>query len=249
MRHGLPVLVAVLLASGLIGLGVGAVPAQANVGCSNSDIEFIYQTWAPPGNDAYGIRAPIDFRDNGVVCQSIGTASSWIGLQQDGSNLTQIGFLHYYDTGVQTGVFCKFWENYPALPVVYDCGDANNDVYTYFMIYKYPVGHNAYYGIADCGTGGGYGNCTVENGSQSAYTSPVGVTAAEVHGACETIMMRTSADEERYGTDSYPLEGLNSSVWNTRTWNPVQYPTSPSCAVADYSGRAVSQGFRTYDTR
>jgi hypothetical protein len=250
MMRGMATMVAVLLAGGSVGLGVRAAPAPPNPSCSNTDVEFVDQTWTRSLNDVLGVRAPIDLRTNGVVCATDGTSSSWIGIQNAaGDQLTQIGFLHYYDTSLQTGVFCKFWENVPNPPQEYDCGITNNDTNTYFEIEQYISESEALYAIDDCGSSGGYGSCTLENGNEAAFSSPFGVAAAEIHGACDSYMMGSESDPERYGTDSYPLEGDVPNGWAERTWSSVQYPTSPACAVSDYSGDAFSQGFRSWDIR
>jgi hypothetical protein len=211
-------------------------------------MDFVFQDWTRSLNDVQGIRAPIDLRTNGVVCSPNGTSSSWIGIQ-DGSHLTQIGFLHYYDTNLQTGVFCKFWENLPNPPQLYSCGISNNDTYTYYKIQEYNDGSTVAYAIDDCGSSGGYSSCTQKNGTEGAYANPFGVVAAEIHGACGSYVMGSSADPERVGTDSFPLEGDVPNGWAERTWSSISYPTSPACAVSDYSGDAFTQGFRSWDVR
>ena len=210
---------------------------------------FVFQTWTSSKYEE-GIRSPIGFRDNGIVCDSTGSTSSWIGLQQDNSELTQMGFEHVFDIRTGTGEYCKFYENYPANPILYACGEPVNDVDNFFEIQQYYSGQGSWYDRFDCYTAGGYGsNCYLKYGSQPAYSSPFAVAAGEVHYACTDNLMGSVSDPERYGSNSYPLEVDNTSGWLQRSWGPVQYPSSPQCATVDYNGDQVSQGFRSWDTR
>jgi hypothetical protein len=254
MRRGLAMMAMMACAvAGLVTGGSRAAPALAQVGrtiptCSNTKTNFAGNFWQRSDNDVEGIRAPIDLRRSGVVCRTKGVAAAWIGIEPGANGaVTQIGFFHYYDPNLGTGRFCKFWENYPKnFAQIYYCFNGDDDVFTYFRISLYNDNGTARYGIDDCGTSGGYNpNCHQEDGTQAAYNNPYGVATAEGQGECQTQIMGSVSDPQKYGNMSYPLEGQTGSGWLQRNFLCCYVPDNCS----NYTWGLASEGLRTWDLR
>lgn len=76
--------------------------------------------------------------------------------------------------------------------------------FTYFRVASYNDNGTIRYNISDCGQSEGYNpNCHELDGTQAAYSEPVGYATAEDH-SCESEIMGTNSDPQKYGNMNYP---------------------------------------------
>jgi hypothetical protein len=191
--------------------------------------------WTPGSGDISGVRAPIEMRFDGLVCgggPEEAFASSWIAIESSaGNSITQIGFLHFFNSVLGTGEFCRVWAIDGGAAHTYGCNQQTNHTIVYFEIVRFtdPSTHAILYDILDCGTAGGYGNCASENSTQGAYSSAFSPVAAETdygQSACTVRIMGSTTDAQKFGTSSFPIEGtLGTSSWQTRSYNGTLIPT------------------------
>jgi len=154
------------------------VPAATDFSCPSSVAsDFDGMEWTPGSGDISGVRAPIEMRFDGLVCgggPEEAFASSWIAIESSaGNSITQIGFLHFFNSVLGTGEFCRVWAIDGGAAHTYGCNQQTNHTIVYFEIVRFtdPSTHAILYDILDCGTAGGYGNCASENSTQGAYSS------------------------------------------------------------------------------
>ncbi|MGH3496728.1 MAG: hypothetical protein ACRDP1_04605 [Nocardioidaceae bacterium] len=194
----------------------------------------------------------MEIRIDGALCTPASDdpfAASWIAIQQrSGTGITQIGFDHHYSSD-GSGIWCRFWAIGTGFPHFYACGGTPDENYVYFQIVRFYLSKLGYfYQIADCGQSGGYGNCTVRNESQGAYSNPEGAIAAETDFGCAVRIMGSSPAPTHYGSGPNPTEGMVNS-WDIRTWSDKQ--TEGDC-TSDYTGQKVPNVagvFATWDSR
>jgi hypothetical protein len=197
-----------------------ATPAFA-AACSGST-SAPYWLWTRTAFDVYGVRAPVQARNDGGLCGSRADdpfAAGWIGIQQEsGSGITQIGYEKDFDAN-SVAHWCRFWAIGTGFPHDYGTCNTTDDTFIYFEIVRYyDTPTRTYrYNVEDCGTGGGYGNCTNKSSSQAAYGNPEGVVSAETDYGCVVHILGSDADRQNYGTSSYPVQGMDSSSWTTST--------------------------------
>jgi hypothetical protein len=203
--------------------------------------------WTPSNQDVEGVRAPINMRTDGLLCSNIHQdpfAANWIAIvQQNGSGITQIGFVHEPNSQGQF-VWCRFWAIGEGVSHDYDCGVDPNNTFVYFRVQQYLSGLSPFYKVEDCGTEGDFNHCTTMNGTQPAYADPASEVASETDFGCEVYMLGSTSDAVQYGNSSWRLDGESSSGWAPRTWSAFK----PRC-TGDYSGTTISYGMRTWDTR
>jgi hypothetical protein len=249
MRH-ITVAMALLVGT-LAGLVWKAIPAMA-VDCTTNNSWPFYQ-WTRAANDVYGVRAPIQARVDGGLCGVPGGGddpfnAAWIAIVQAPS-IVQIGYEH--DFGMNAGHWCRFWAIGTGQPTDYKCGVDSNDTYLYLKIVRYydSITHVYRYEIDDCGTGGGYGSCTAQSSSTVAYSSPAGQTASEADYTCVIHIMGSSSDRQNFGTSSYPVQGMDSSSWTTRSWGAHWDNGHTNCKDTPYGTDQGTDGMRFWDTR
>jgi hypothetical protein len=175
-------------------------------------------------------------------------AANWIGIQvQSGAEITQIGVEKDFNPSTGTAQYCRFWAIGAGIAHDYDCGTDNDGTYIFFQISRYynPTTRLYYYEVGDCGTSGGYGNCTSKNGAQEAYSDPEGEVVAETDHGCVIHMLGTSARPVNYGTSSNPVQGMDSSSWATRNWAGFD---EGSCST-NYLRSSNSSDMSMWDTR
>jgi hypothetical protein len=249
--------IATLLAGLFSGPVSAAKPALASTlndpSCpSSSPHSFVGWLWARSGNDIFGMRAPVQTRFDGLLCtNSAGDAfaTGWIAIEANDSSgrITQIGIIHHFRSG--SAAWCRVWAVGTGVPNFYDCGDQSSGTYVYFMITQYSNTMGNFYDIQDCGTSGGYGNCSVDSASQPAYTDPLGVVAAENNYPCTVQIMGSASAPQNYGTSSSPIEGLVND-WGPRTWG---YQSQDNFCPSDYRGAqasgSTSSTISTWDSR
>lgn len=232
--------VMVVAASVLASQVSGVSPALA-VSCSGG-YSAPFWSWTRSDEAVYGVRAPVELRRDGSLCGTNSDkpfAAAWIAIQnQAATSIAQIGFIHHYNSSNENR-WCRFWAIDGGIPNFYDCSTSNG-TYVYFRIKQL----STYYNIEDCGTAGGYSNCTLKNDSQHAYTQPEGVVAAETDYSCVIRIMGSASAPVHYGSSANPVEGYVSS-WGTRTWSRQ---TEGDC-TSDYEGKQVTGGMVTWDSR
>jgi hypothetical protein len=246
--------VAVVLAGVLSGPVLVAGPALAvspnDPSCPpSSPHSFVGWTWTASGNGESGIRAPVETSFKSLLCvpSSDGSfATGWIAIQEsDGSGITQAGIIHEWINGASR--WCRVWATGTGVQNYYDCGDQSDGTYVYFQIYQYSNTMGNYYLIEDCGTGGGYGNCSngILSADQPAYSDPIGSLAAETNRPCTVQIMGSASAPQNYGTSASPVQGLVED-WETRDWD---YQGEDDSCPSDYKGAQGSGLFSTWDTR
>lgn len=224
-----------------------ATPAFA-VACSGST-SAPFWLWTRSALDVYGVRAPIQARRDGGLCGSRADdpfTAAWIGIQQEsGSGITQIGYEKDFDSN-SVGRWCRFWAIGTGFPHDYGCNTDANDTFMYFKVVRYyDTPTRTYrYNVDDCGTGGGYGSCTNKSSSQAAYGNPEGIVSAETDYGCVVHIMGSGTDRQNYGTSSYPVQGMDSTSWTTRSWG-----VHDAGCTSYYMRDQGPDGMRTWDTR
>jgi hypothetical protein len=238
------------LGTALEGSGGASVDHPDTISCDSGGYSFDYWIWAPSTNDVEGVRAPIELRTNGELCQPTSDeafASPWIAIEQgNGQGITQIGFDHEFSSS-GSGEFCRFWAIGTGHPHDYDCASTGNNTFVFFEIEQYISGGNVFYAVYDCGSSGGYGNCILMSGNQAAYTEPVGSVAAETDEGCPVRIMGTASAPTNYGTSANPVEGLANSSCSGHDWGSTLHQNCSS----DYAG-SIQTGpvlMSTWDTR
>lgn len=112
MWRGLVILTMTVCASVCLVAGAArAAPASARVDiCTGSNVNFSGIGWYRSDNDVEGIRAPIDFRASGTICQPGGAAYAWIGIgpfcTQNCGQITQAGWAHTCDSSLGMIEYC-----------------------------------------------------------------------------------------------------------------------------------------------
>jgi hypothetical protein len=179
-----------------------------------------------------------------------GFSAAWVAIENTaGSRITQIGFIHVYDSTLGVGKICRFWAIGSGVAHEYGCGNQTDDVYTWFKILKqYNADTKAYYyNIYDCGTGS-YNGCTSKNASEAAYASAFGLVAAETdfgRSACTVRIMGASSDKQKFATTNNPIEGLHDvgGIWDTK-------PLGGSGATCPHYGEEFTTStMRSWDDR
>jgi hypothetical protein len=137
---------------------VGATPANA-VACASNARSQLGGIQDPADGNLFGVRAPIENRLDGLVCQSslnLPTAS-WIGVEGGGVNeFAQIGFAHHWSSMDSRGYYCRFWAFDTGSPHYYGCDAQIEGQYVYYKILVVGPGPVYHFEIYDCGTSGSY---------------------------------------------------------------------------------------------
>jgi hypothetical protein len=203
--------------------------------------------WTASGNNEVGVRAPVETLFDGLLCvpeDDDAYASGWAGIEDMSTGeIAQAGIVHTFHNGVAS--WCRFYATGVGVPTYYDCGDQSNGTYVFFLVQKYSNTMGSFYDIEDCGTSGGYGNCTPENPDQPAFSQPDGVVSAEANYACKIQLMGSASAPENYGTSAYPLQGLVED-WETREWD---YVSSANKCPSDYEEAQSTDVLSTWDSR
>jgi hypothetical protein len=207
-------------------------------------------TWTASGSGEVGVRAPIQTSFDSLLCtgsDNSAFAIGWIGIQQsNGKGISQAGIIHRWVNGSAT--WCRAWAIGTGAQNFYDCGNQSNGTYVYFQIYLSSNVHTGVdsYLVEDCGTGGGYGNCTVLNSEQQPpYSDPQGDVAAETNFGCTVQIMGSDSAPQNYGTSASQVQGLVDD-WGTRDWG---YQSGDNDCPTDYHGAQGSGTFSTWDSR
>ena len=101
--------------------------------------------------------------------------------------------------------WCRFFAGDTGAVQQYDCGSSNNDTFVWFTIHPNPNGN---YEIDDCGTSGGYSNCTMMWNNNTIYTSALGATDSETPLGCEILELGSTSDQLNVGNSNYNVQGL-----------------------------------------
>ncbi len=159
-------------------------------------------------------------------------------------DIAQIGFIH--DLNAQGNPeWCRFWFN-PSQSTAqdYSCSD-NDNAQVYFKIETYGS-QPQYYGLYDCGTGGDFSNCTIEDGSTPAWTSDEVQVESEADYPCVVQMLGQNSDRVWYGNSNWATSILDQNEWSVnRNWAN----SSPTCSSDYLSDNAGSGLLRTWDPR
>ena len=204
--------------------------------------QFVSWSWEPTGtNSVYGIRAPIWFRHDGLLCTDTGSDSTnWIAIYGTGGELAivQIGFIHEWIDGIPE--WCRFYEDPDTINQTYNCSNTD-DTWYYFRIQT----TGSAYQVDDCGTAGNFddSNCTQEDSYGPVFTSPTAGVDSEVWGACQVYILGETGDPVYYGNASWHVDVEDDSGWARRGWDY----SPPSCT--DYSGSGYTNGLESLDTR
>jgi hypothetical protein len=192
-------------------------------------------------------------RIDGLVCTGgpeIGFSAAWIGIDNTAeTSITQIGFIHQWDSALGTGIYCRFWAIDGGGVHDYGCGNTSDDTFVYFQVQRFtdPITHADFYDILDCGTAGGYGNCTSKDSQQVAYTSAFGVLGAESDygkSACTIRIMGSTSDKQNFGTSTFTIEGMHGAgSWGNKTWS------GQGAVCNDYGGNTGNFTRSAWDTR
>ncbi len=222
-------------------------PPPNNPSCGTTYHQQVYGwIWDPSGSQtADGIRAPIFFRRDGLLCNTTDSAAfNWIGIANPGGSagdLVQIGFEHLWaGSNIE---YCRFYEDPGSFPTAYSCS-ATDDLWYFFRIEI----QNGGYVISDCGTGGDFSNCTPEDSYSPTFSTPEAQVGAEAHESCVTQIMGTSASQVTYGNSNWHITVKDNGTWSRVSWTFVQATCSGSFA-GDYAGSGYSDGLETWDTR
>lgn len=239
---------------------------MAVTSCGSSSVIGPAYTWLRnPQYDVRGVRAPLQVRIDGGLCDMPGGGKNpfnyaWIAIQCDigfCQDISQIGIRHDFGSG--GAHWCRSYGIGTGQLADYNCGQDADDANVWFQIVRYFNGTNYRYSIMDCGKSGGYGsNCVSKNDEDIAYTHPLGAVLSEVnYGAqnnganCIIHIMGSTGDKQNVGTSNYPLEGStdDGSNWSTRSWNFGWDHNDSSCAT-NYGHNNGSAGNITFwDTR
>lgn len=197
-------------------------PAHAAPICpSQPNYDESYGQWNT--GSANGVRAPVQLRKTGTVCEGgfyAGENFDWIGIDSD-TLIAQAGFGDYYDASTGVTKYCRFTAIGSGTPDFYgSCADAGG-TYVYFQVYEYqnPTNHNYYFGVFDCGTSG-YGSCT-ERKEQLAFYGDGRANGAETPfgKGCTQQIMGSPSNPVNIGTNVNPIEWQSSvgGSWGTKT--------------------------------
>lgn len=253
MRRSRPL--AVVLATVAMTHVLGVQPALAIPSCPGSHAyDFVSSAWYPNDNQVAGIRAPIETRKDGAVCSggpTLGFAASWIAIEKsDASRITQIGFIHIYNSQLQTGQHCRFWAIGSGAVHTYGCGNQTDGIFIYFKILKFfdPDTRQNKYAIYDCGTNSNYSGCTVKNSSEVAYASAFGVVAAETNygrSACTVRIMGSPGNKQNFGRTDHPIQGMHAigDPWGVKSLTPS------NAVCSNYDGDFANDIVLTWDSR
>jgi hypothetical protein len=250
------VIIAVMLAtlSPLVSL-TGNIPAAWAVTCDNIVHAFQAYNWThtnSSGNDDVdGVRAPIEFRDDGALCDYSAHPDSadWITIAVEArysSGIVQMGFVSYW-LGGGNKEFCSVWAIGTGQPHFYDCYNYFNDTNVYFTIH--PTSDGTHYVLADCGTSGGYqvADCTVKDNSQTVWAHPEGAAFAEAYYGCGLHIFGNSSDQQNVGTSNSHIQGLDDSgTWKARSWGANNNDCSSNYIKSEQNG---GETMKFYDTR
>jgi len=210
-------------------------PAFAiNCSAGASDGNRLGATWSDTDGHVAGVRAPVQFLNNGGPCVPQGNTSqgvsNWIGIQGNGLyDLSQIGVEMYSDPN-GTIHKCKFFEVLPNPPTFYGCGLSNG--YTFFEVYKYNHGSD-YYAGNDCGSSSDYSICTLKFSLVPVYGPDFDALVAESNrSACENFLMGSSSNPANIGDTTNPAEVKHDigDAWKSgEALNPYSQDGSPTC--------------------
>ncbi len=199
--------------------GAVAVPARpANPGCGSLNYVQDGAYWDPSNGFVGGIRSPITLRTDGELCTSSDDyAADWIGIiDVGGSDVAQIGLSKIWVSGNRA--YCRFWANGTGNGHFYDCTGMPGGTTVYFLVQVYNSGEDELYDIEDCGTGGDFSSCTVENATQPSFSVAAAEGIEESNYGCVTQVLGESGGEVKFGNDSWGLVGDDGSGWDKRSW-------------------------------
>jgi hypothetical protein len=205
---------------------VALLPARADgVLCNGIIHNKTFFNWTDGfAQDVQGVRAPIEVRKDGSLCDPSVHADSqdftWIMVHEvlSSTNLVQIGYDRYWRGTPPTSTICKFWAKQGGIPQFYECGNLSDYWYTWFTIH--PTSDGTDYVIADCGNTGDYSSCTARNATQPIYNNPVGVVASEQYYGCGLHIFGSSDHQQHVGVSTSHVQGEGTGLnWMARTWN------------------------------
>lgn len=229
-----------LVAAGTFTLAVPA-SAGAAVSCSDYDPNHFGATWFdyPGDNHVGGVRAGVQLRRDGSVCENGGTAvtgvANWIGLEGDlNQGLVQLGIYHRRDlNGVAH--FCKFKEVLPGPPHSYDCS-LDDGSYVFFEISKYHGSDGTYVEGDDCGVSDPtYSSCTTEFAGIPDSTIPYDLAEAISEtqaGGCLNQIMGDDSNKANIGNAAHgvQVERDFGDPWITPTLEPYSQDGANKCS-------------------
>lgn len=212
----------------------GPVPqALANPACTGGALVYDHTGagFTPADDTVGGIRAPIQARLNGVICDSTAWGSNnpsftaaWIGVIDEPDNkVAQIGLTHIWANG--DAFWCRFWEagdlDTGATELIYgtptggtcvqsgSSGTLTNDIFQYFKVKVIDVSGTKKYQIADCGQSNpSYSSCTDMDTSHTRFGHEQAWVMAESDVSCQNFLMGTQADTQDYGTTTNNLQTM-----------------------------------------
>jgi hypothetical protein len=133
-------------------------------------------------------------------------------------DIAQIGIIVSYHSS--NAEHCIFWAVQDGAAQYDDCTHLTDDTYYYLSVHH--DSNDINYVIDDCGSAGGYTNCTTESSDQPIYNSQIGVVSSENMQWCDQHQMGSTSDAVNVGVPSGDLvQGLgDSGMWATRSFTP-----------------------------
>jgi hypothetical protein len=261
MRHKtgiLALMVAILLP--VVSLTMSTQAAWA-VTCSGNLVKAAGYRWTHfvgTRADVNGVRAPIEVRTDGGLCNHDGhpdsadftyiairgsspSAYAELGLEKNWGcflNSCSERYCHFWATGTPGGVF---------MGTDYACGDGSN-LTEYFFTIHLNSNLNKYV-LSDCGTSGGYAvsNCNDQNNQLDVFGDPAGIVAAQADYSCDLHIEGSQPDKQNVGTTSYHIQGLDDSFqWVARSWGSYYSDCSSTFIKSEQNG---GETMKFYDTR
>jgi hypothetical protein len=222
-------------------------------------------TRQPADSAMAGIRAPIQTRYDGSVCNPGGSTpgggdADWIGLQNGsvdnpGAKLVQAGLAHVYSPTAGADVYRGFWEVIDAgdgrsdLPHYFQTGDPvpqPDDYFEYFRVNLVDGGSGPnVYRISFCGTQNPtYSGCSTLDNNETAFSSSFSLAFGENQmGGCQNRMMGSTADPVNIGGSTYQIEHQGDFG---ATWGDVALTYWPRDIFAcDYDHRQYGNSSHT----
>jgi hypothetical protein len=208
----------------------GVPSATALAGCNFYGNAHYGADNQPGDGNIGGIRAPIQTRRDGTLCDPGGNdpvgTGNWIGIQSGstsnrGAKIVQIGLVHIWDPVFDQEKFAHFWEVIDGSdgrtdkPHYYNFIGSQDDIFVYFRINKIDggAGNPNLYRISECGAQNPtYDNCDTEDNNETVFNNDFSLAYAEnqpgqgAPGACQIRMMGSTADKVDIGTDDHPID-------------------------------------------
>lgn len=221
--------ISVMIASSVILLP--PLPAHA-VSCPDTGTWWPYEhigaKQTPADGDLGGVRAPIENRKDGLVCEdgSANITTPWIGMQ-DNSGINQIGFLHKWSPQDNRGYYCRFWAIGIGVVHPYGCDQQTEGDNVYYKVVVVEDAFGVYrWEINDCGVGDNtYVTCTRKSAAGAVSGTPTALLVNESNygdSYCTNRITGSVGDAQNIGNSNFPSQvkpDPTSTSWATPNWS------------------------------